>query len=181
MKTLIVVAHPAIADSVVNRRWLAEAEKYPDRFTIHQLYSAYPDWQIDVAKEQALLEAHDRIVLQFPLYWFSSPPLLKKWLDDVFTYGWAYGAQSGYKLKGKRISLAVTAGIKEEDYAAHGRYQNSLAEILRPFEITLKYVQAEWGSFFAFYGIETMSDTAPDENTADYDAGRYIDFMSASG
>lgn len=57
--------------------------------TIHQLYETYPDWNIDVVREQSLLLEHDRIVLQFLFYWYSSPPLLKKWFDDVLMYGWA--------------------------------------------------------------------------------------------
>ncbi|WP_396125955.1 NAD(P)H-dependent oxidoreductase [Brevibacillus laterosporus] len=30
-----------------------------------------------------------------PFYWYSSPPLLKKWLDDIFTHGWAYQFSRG--------------------------------------------------------------------------------------
>jgi putative NADPH-quinone reductase len=106
MKTLVVVTHPDMANSVVNKRWLEELRRYPERYTVHELHQAYPDWQIDVAQEQRLIEAHDNIVLQFPIFWFSSPPLLKKWLDDVLTYGWAYGSRSGYKMQNKKLALA---------------------------------------------------------------------------
>ncbi len=85
-------------------------------------------------------------------FWFSSPPLLKKWLDDVLTYGWAYGSRSGYKMQNKKLALAVTAGVRAEDYARDGRYRYSLEEIFRPFEVTAGYVQADYASFFAFYG-----------------------------
>ena len=81
-KTLIVVAHPNMAGSVVNKRWLAELRKYPDRFTVHELYAAYPDGKIDVAAAQARVDAHENLVLQFPVYWFNCPPLLKQWLDE---------------------------------------------------------------------------------------------------
>ncbi|WP_258552789.1 NAD(P)H-dependent oxidoreductase [Helicobacter fennelliae] len=53
-------------------------------------------------REQALLESAQNIIFQFPVYWFSCPPLLRKYFDDVFTHGWAYGSKGG-KLKGKRI------------------------------------------------------------------------------
>lgn len=94
MKTLIVVTHPNIETSVVNKRWIEELRKYPDKYTVHELYKAYHDDKINVEKEQQLIEAHDKLILQFPVYWFSSPTLLKKWLDEVFTYGWAYGSKS---------------------------------------------------------------------------------------
>ncbi|MFV0536864.1 MAG: NAD(P)H-dependent oxidoreductase, partial [Dysgonomonas sp.] len=83
-----------------------ELSKYPEKFTIHQLYNLYPDEKIDVLKEQKLIEAHDKLILQFPMYWFNCPPLLKKWLDVVFTYGWAYGSK-GNMLKGKKVALGI--------------------------------------------------------------------------
>ncbi len=98
-----------IDQSVVNKRWVEELEKHPDQFTVHQIYQAYPDGVIDVAKEQALVEEHENLVFQFPVYWFNCPPLLKQWLDEVLTYGWAYGS-TGDKLKNKKFMLAVSAG-----------------------------------------------------------------------
>ena len=117
MKTLIIVTHPHIEDSLINKRWIKELEKYPEQYTIHQLYKVYPDEHIDVRKEQQLIEQYDHIVFQFPLYWFSTPPLLKKWQDEVLTYGWAYGSKSGYKVGGKKVTLAISAGIDEREYA----------------------------------------------------------------
>lgn len=163
MKTLVVVAHPDIETSVINKAWLAELRKYPELYTVHELYNVYPDWQIDVAQEQKLIEAHEKIVLQFPVFWFSSPPLLKKWLDDVLTYGWAYGSGSGYKMQNRKVALAVTAGIKEQDYSITGRYKYSLDEILLPFEITTNYVNATYGSYYAFYGTESASDVTAEQ------------------
>ena len=158
MKTLVVVAHPDIENSMINKAWLTELRKYPDLYTIHELYKAYPDWRFDVEKEQQLIEQHEKIVLQFPVFWFSSPPLLKKWLDDVLTYGWAYGSNSGYKMKDRKVALAITAGISAKGYSQEGRYKYSLDEILRPFEITVNYVRAKYGSFHAFYGKENTPD-----------------------
>lgn len=87
MKTLVIVAHPDLEKSVVNRRWVDEAEKHPEHFTVHRLYQNYPDEQIDIAREQALVEQHGTLVLQFPIYWFGCPSLLKNgwirfWLSD---------------------------------------------------------------------------------------------------
>jgi len=153
MKTLVIVAHPKIGESQINRRWIA-ALKRQEQYTLHELYEAYPDEKIDVAGEQALIEAHDHIVFQFPLYWFSSPPLLKKWMDEVLTEGWAYGRNSGYSMSGKKIALAITAGIDEDQYKASGRYRYTLEELTRPFELTFAYIKADYRGFFAYYGIE---------------------------
>lgn len=160
MKTLIVVTHPSLETSVVNKRWVEELRKYPDKYTVHELHKAYPDGNLDVQAEQRLIESHGPLVLQFPIYWFNCPPLLKRWLDEVLTYGWAYGSNGGDKLKNRKAALAVSAGIREENYREDGRYRYPLKQILSPFEATFLYCNADYRSFFAFYGMEN----APGEN-----------------
>lgn len=154
MKTLVIVVHPHIEKSLINKRWIEELNKYSEKYTVHQLYQAYPDEKIDILKEQELVESYDKIVFQFPFYWFSSPPLLKKWFDDVLLYGWAYGSKSGYKVGGKKISLAITAGIDEEGYSSSGKYKYTMKELTTPFELTFDYVKADYKEPFVFYGIE---------------------------
>lgn len=152
-KTLIIIAHPNLERSVVNNAWIDQLKKYPDHYTIHNLYEVYPDENIDVHAEQKLVEAHDHIVFQFPLFWFSSPPLLNKWQDLVLTYGWAYGS-TGTALVHKSFSLAVAAGIWENDYQPTGRYLYTMQEILVPFEMTINYVKARYLEPFILYGTE---------------------------
>lgn len=154
MKTLIIVTHPDIHDSIINKRWVEELGKYPEKFLVHQLYKVYPDEKIDVAREQQLVEQHDKIVFQFPYYWFNCPPLLKKWLDEVLTHGWAYGSKSGFKLTGKKIALAISAGIDEHEYLSAEKYKYTLEELTRPFELSFEYVRADYRPLFAYYGIE---------------------------
>lgn len=153
MKKLIIVSHPHINTSVVNKRWVEELEKHPDHFTIHNIYESYPDGKIDVEKEQQLVEAHDAVVFQFPFYWFSSPPLLKQWMDDVLTYGWAYGS-TGKKLNDKKIALAISVGVYEEDYRADGKNEVTFERLLLPFRTMALYVNANYKGHFAFYGAE---------------------------
>lgn len=153
-KTLVILIHPNLEGSVINKRWMEALKKYPDQYVLHDLHRLYPDEKIDINREQKLLEAYDKIIFQFPFYWFNCPPLFKKWLDEVLTYGWAYGSGSPYKLAGKQIMLAITAGINEEDYRSSGRYKYTLEQLTAPFELTFNYVKADYKSFFAFYGAE---------------------------
>ncbi|WP_293945923.1 MULTISPECIES: NAD(P)H-dependent oxidoreductase [unclassified Sphingobacterium] len=154
MKTLVIVIHPNLDKSIINKRWIAELKKYPDDYEIHQLHERYPNEKIDVELEQQLIEKYDKIVFQFPFYWFNCPPFFKKWLDQVLTYGWAYGKSSGYKLAGKKIALALSVGIEEIEYNATGKYKYKLDQLTSPFEITFNYVQASYQPLFAYYGIE---------------------------
>lgn len=167
-KTLVIVAHPGIEESIVNKSWVRELNRYPEEFTVHELYAAYPSGEVDVRAEQRLIESHDALVLQFPFYWFNCPPLLKKWLDDVFTYGWAYGSD-GDKLKGRTVALAVSAGIAESDFQEGGRYKYSLNDILVPFEVSFNYVGACYKQFFALYGAgEEVDSDVVAKSSRDY-------------
>ena len=85
MKILVNIFHPEINQSVANKTWLEKLKEHPE-ITTRLLYSDYPDWKINIQKEQNLLTSHDRIVFQHPFYWYSCPPLMKKWLDEVLTY-----------------------------------------------------------------------------------------------
>ena len=154
MKTLVIVTHPDIKNSVVNKRWIEELNKYPERYVVHQLYEAYPDEKIDVLAEQRLIERYNKVVFQFPYYWFNCPSLFKKWLDEVLTHGWAYGSKSGYKVAGKKIALAISLGVDEDELSPSGVYKYPLSELIRPFELSFEYVKADYRPPFAFYGIE---------------------------
>jgi len=168
MKTLVILAHPHLEKSRVNQRWKNKLSKHSDDILIHELYREYPDGIIDVAREQALLEASPLIVLQFPLYWYSYPPLLKKWLDEVWTYGWAYGS-NGDKLKGKPFGLALSIGDKAENYRPEGPISYTVDDILAPFKASAIHVGAKVLPYFAVFGASFQaSDAAIDLSAEEY-------------
>ncbi|QNF32837.1 NAD(P)H-dependent oxidoreductase [Adhaeribacter swui] len=175
MKTLIIVIHPDINNSVVNKRWTQELSKFPEKYDVHLLHDVYPDEKIDVLAEQKRVEQYNTIVFQFPYYWFNSPPLFKKWLDEVLTYGWAYGSKSGYKVAEKKIALAISLGADEHEYQPGDKYQYTLAELLRPFELTFDYVKADYQPFFAYYGI----DSNPAAEWIERSVPLYLDFLNS--
>ncbi|WP_316797574.1 NAD(P)H-dependent oxidoreductase [Pedobacter agri] len=175
MQTLIIVTHPDIKNSLINKRWIEELQKFPDQFVVHQLHEAYPDGKIDVLAEQKLIEQYDKIVFQFPYYWFNSPWFLKKWLDEVLLHGWAYGSKSGYPILGKKITLAISLGVTEEELNPGGIYKYPLAELTRPFELSFEYVKADFRPIFAYYGIEYHATPDRIEQSVD----QYLDFLRA--
>jgi putative NADPH-quinone reductase len=171
-KDLVLVFHSDLAASIVNRRWVRELGRHPERYTVHDVHAAYPDGRIDVEHEQGLVEDHERLILQFPIYWFSCPPLVKTWLDEVLTNGWAYGP-GGDALARRPVALGVTAGIRESGYRRDGRYGHTLAEALTPFEMTFQYTGAEFRSFYAFYGAEH----GPSPEAVARSARGYLEFL----
>ncbi|KFN93341.1 hypothetical protein TMUPMC115_0477 [Tetragenococcus muriaticus PMC-11-5] len=136
MKTLIIVSHPDIDESG-SQQYLKEALPDSSEITYHHLEATYPDGEIDIEQEQALLQKHDRIIFQFPLYWYSSPPMLKHWLDEVLTENFAYG-YGGNKLKGKELGLVLVIGMPEKEYQVGGNEGFSLSALTTPYQAMAK-------------------------------------------
>ena len=82
MSVLLICVHPNLHESRANRALLSVASELKGVQT-HILYEEYPDFQIDQKREQELLLAHDHVIFLHPLYWYSSPALLKEWQDVV--------------------------------------------------------------------------------------------------
>lgn len=131
---LVLFAHPALERSRVNLRLVREIRDLPG-ITFHDLYEAYPDFQIEIRREQKLLSDHEVIVLQHPFYWYSAPSLVKEWLDLVLEHGWAYG-RGGTALAGKTLLNAVTTGGPEEVYRPEGHNRFTMRQFLAPFDQT---------------------------------------------
>lgn len=130
----VIAAHPAWRESRVNRPMM-EAAKAQPRAQVQDLYSSYPDYAIDVAREQQAMENASLVVLMHPIQWYSMPALQKLWLDEVLTYGWAYG-EGGSALQGKDLWLVTTTGGPEESYHPQGYNRYFFDAFLPPYEQT---------------------------------------------
>ena len=106
-KILILFAHPSYHRSHANKA-LLQALRKVEGITIHDLYQRYPNMFIDVEQEQKLLLEHDIIIFQHPLYWYSSPAIIKEWMDQVLEYGFAYGHDAN-ALHGKLFFCSLSA------------------------------------------------------------------------
>jgi glutathione-regulated potassium-efflux system ancillary protein KefG len=135
-KVLILFAHPALQRSRVNARLVRAVQDLPG-VTVNDLYERYPDFLIDVPREQDLLVEHDVVVFQHPMYWYSSPALLKEWQDLVLEYGFAYGS-GGTALAGKIAFSAISTGGSREAYQRGGLNHFRIEELLTPFEQTCR-------------------------------------------
>ncbi|WP_299709540.1 NAD(P)H-dependent oxidoreductase [uncultured Tenacibaculum sp.] len=167
MKKLVIVTHPNIEASTINKKWIENLQKNPEKYTIHSLYGEYPSLDFDIAKEQALIEQYDEIIFQFPLHWFSTPYALKKYIDDVFTYGWAFG-EGGDKIQGKKIGLAVSTGGDEEVYKAPNGIP--VKELLNDVILVFKFCGAEFTDLHTLYGAHNPDENALEANTKVYAA-----------
>lgn len=167
-RILVLLAHPAHRRSRANAA-LRRAAGEVEGATLHDLYEAYPDFLIDVDREQAQLREHDVIVLQHPIYWYSCPAILKEWLDLVLEHGFAYG-HAGSALAGKALLSAVTAGGTETAYGPAGLNRHSLVDFLRPFEATAHLCRMRWLPPFIVHGTHLLDAAALARQAGAYQA-----------
>jgi glutathione-regulated potassium-efflux system ancillary protein KefG len=165
-KILILFAHPALQKSRVNRA-LIEPVRALDGVTFHDLYELYPEFDIDVKREQEQLLAHDVVVLHHPFFWYSTPAILKEWQDLVLEHGWAYG-RDGTALRGKMMLSAITTGGRESAYQKDGYNRFTIGELLVPIAQTARLCGMDYLPPFAAHGTHEMTESDISGHTADY-------------
>lgn len=165
MSTLVLVAHPDLSSSRANRRLVDVAER-TDGATVHDLYAHYAGGAVDVDAEQALAEQHDVIVFQHPLHWYSAPPAIQRWQDEVLQLGWAYdlGGSRGMALEGKVLANAVSTGAPAGEYDADGWNGHTLREFLLPYEATAKFCGMRYVEPFTTWGVYGLDDEELDRH-----------------
>ncbi len=165
-RILIHFAHPALRRSRVNKRLLSAVEGL-EGVEVNDLYQNYPDFDIDVAREQRLLLDHDVVVLQHPFYWYSTPAILKEWQDLVLEHGWAYG-HDGHALEGKTLLNVVSTGAPENAYAQGGANQFTMRQLLAPIEQTAGLCGMHFLPPFVVHGTHALTEEGIERHAADY-------------
>jgi glutathione-regulated potassium-efflux system ancillary protein KefF len=158
----LLAAHPNWRESRVNRA-LWEAAGPLANVEALDLYARYPDYDIDVAAEQARVSAAQLIVLMHPIQWYSMPPLQKLWLDEVLTYGWAYG-HGGLALQGKDLWLVATTGGSEASYHPQGYNRYFFDAFLPPYEQTAALCGMRFLPPLVLHGAHRAGDAAVREH-----------------
>jgi putative NADPH-quinone reductase len=149
-KPIVYHAHPGPQHSHANRA-LAAVARGVEGITVVDLYAEYPRFDIDVDREQARLLDHDVILFQYPMFWYSTPSILKEWLDLVLEHGFAYGT-GGDRLRGKTLMLAITAAGPEDAYAPDGYQRYPIRTFLAPLEQTAHLCGMRFGVPYVLFG-----------------------------
>ncbi len=167
-KVLILLAHPNFNEESKMNKTLLNKAKELENITVENLYEKYPDGKIDVEAEQKLILENDVVIFQFPLYWFSSPALLRQWQDDVLTYNFAFGED--YQLEGKTLAVATTMAGAEQTYIDTGILVD---DYLKPMEGIAQYVKMDYAGAFKSYNSYVITD-----EELESDALKYKEFLS---
>jgi glutathione-regulated potassium-efflux system ancillary protein KefF len=161
----VLAAHPNLRESRVNRR-LHEASRDLAGVDFNDLYAANPDYDFDIAAEQARAAAAQLIVLLHPIQWYSMPALMKLWFDEVLTFGWAYGG--GTALRGKDLWLVATTGGSGESYHPESYNRYFFDAFLPPYEQTAALCGMRFLPPMLLHGAHSASDEEVQAHVATY-------------
>ena len=136
-KILILFAHPLYEKSRVNQilnSYIPDSEFV----TFNDLYEEYPEFEIDIRREQQLILQHDIIIWQHPMYWYSCPALLKQWMDMVLHFRNPNDLDI-HALRGKAVLQVMSIGDQNKTYLDEKQDQTNLINYLLPFSRTVEY------------------------------------------
>ena len=151
-KVLVVLAHPDISKSIGNKTIIEKFKKLKPDAEFDELYKLYPNFKIDVKKEQEKLKKADIIIFQFPMYWYNCPSLMRKWFEDVLEHGFAYGTK-GKALEGKRLIVSMTTGAPEDAFKQGGFQNFTIEEFTKGFHQLANLCSMKWDGFLFTGGL----------------------------
>lgn len=166
LKTLIVVSHPKINDSQT-QQFLLEGAKLQD-VTWHHVEELS---EIDVDKEQKLLMDHDRIIFQFPLYWYAAPAGLKDWEDQVLTRNFVYG-DGDDNLSDKEFGIVVSTGMPLKEFQRGGSENITIDSIMAPYRAIADRAKMQILPTFVISQFQYLDDAQQMQTLIDYQ--RYL-------
>ena len=167
-KTMILNFHPDPPRSRANAALAAAAAMLPGTEVV-TMANERGGGQFDYAREVERLASAGRVVLQFPVQWYSGPSLLADWMAQILTIAFYVRAEEdGSRIEGRRLMVAAVAGNTPENYQPGGRIAIPLPELLRPFEATARRCGLEWNEPFIVFRSSFLTD----EELA-YEAERY--------
>jgi glutathione-regulated potassium-efflux system ancillary protein KefF len=139
---LVIQAHPYPDKSRANAA-LGRAIEGVAGVEVRSLYDLYPDFSIDVPREQEALLGASTVVWQHPIYWYTAPALLKLWFEKVLLVGWAYG-KGGTALRGKRCLWVTTTGADDRGYSVTGEHQYPFEAFIPVMRQTAQFCGMTW-------------------------------------
>ena len=168
-RTLIYMFHPDPARSRANAALARAAAALPGVEVI-DMQAECPDGHYgDGAAEVARLLTADRIVLQFPLQWYSTPPLLKAWQDAVLTrMFYTHHEAEGRLREGTPLMVATTAGNVPEAYRPGGANMFAMNDMLAPLRATANRCALPWAAPYVLYRAMDLTAEQLDVAAADY-------------
>ncbi len=163
-KTLIIMSHPDVAQSS-SQQFLLAAVKGEGQIQVRHLESILAEQESEhfvKTLERSCLQDADRIIFQFPLYWYQCPSVMKQWMDEVLTLNLS---QKGKK---KEFGIVVTVGAKQDRYTAGGSVGFGIEELLRPYQALANQLRWDYQTPFVIYQFQYLPEAQKQQLLVDY-------------
>lgn len=163
-KTLIIMSHPDVAQSS-SQQFLLAAIKGEEQIQVRHLESILAEREsnhFDKTIERSFLQEADRIIFQFPFYWYQCPSVMKQWMDEVLTLNLSP------KDKKKELGIVVTVGAKKDRYTVGGAVGFGIEELLRPYQALANQLGWSYQTPFVIYQFQYLPETQKQELLVDY-------------
>lgn len=163
-KTLIIMSHPDVTQST-SQQFLLAAIKGEEQIQIRHLELILAEREnnhFDKRIERACLQEADRIILQFPLYWYQCPSVMKQWMDEVLTLNLPP------KDKEKELGIVVTVGAKKDRYTAGGSVGFGIEELLRPYQALANQLGWKYQTPFVIYQFQYLPEAQKQQLLVEY-------------
>lgn len=146
MKNILIISGHTntTTDSVANKTIMEQLSTLlPESRNVY-LDRLYPDFRINAEAEQQNLLWADIIVLQFPVFWFSMPSMLHRWMEETFLHGFSHGS-TGNKLHGKTLVISYTTGAPADAMEWEPFFAN--------LQATCQFTGMQWGGSIGTGGV----------------------------
>ena len=165
MKTMVVISHPTIQTSSSQQFFLATL-KGEETVTVRHLDEVWSERKphfTRTTEEKALLESEaKRLILQFPMYWYQAPAVMKEWIDTVMSKSARFAKQI------KELGIVVTLGVKEEAFRAGGKEQFTISELMRPFQALANAMGWKYLPIFEVHQFDYKTEEAKQTLLVEY-------------
>ena len=148
-QVVVLLTHPNIKESRANKA-LMDAISDMGEVAIYNLYEMRVEDAFNAEIWSTIISHASALVFQFPFYWMSAPSLLKRWLDEVFTY-----LAKTPAVAGKTLMVVTTVGSEHDAYRSGGRNRFTVDELLRPYQASAVHAGMIWQTPLVVYGMGT--------------------------
>ena len=162
-KTLIIISHPDVTQSS-SQQFLLASIKGEELIQIRHLESILAEQEnnhFDKSIERSCIQEVDRIIFQFPFYWYQCPSVMKQWMDEVLTLNLSQKAK-------KEFGIVVTVGAKQDRYTAGGSVGFGIEELLRPYQALANQLGWNYQTPFVVYQFQYLTETQKQQLLVDY-------------
>lgn len=181
MTSLVLIAHDQLAESG-SQQFLIESGRSLVEVEYVDLYDQWKNkGDFDSDQEIDRILSYDQLFLQFPIYWYQAPFILKLWLDQVFSQD-KLNRRLHQRLQGHPLGIITVAGSQSDDYQFYGRQKITLSSMLAPYYAWANYFDLKTFSPFSIFQYHYLTESERLELMIDYslylNEGKVHDFKA---